>query len=188
MPFGPGGDDADGASLIAFGDAVFDGVFDDRLEDEHGDLRGKKLTGNIHGALQAVDEADLLDVKILSSELQLLCQGHLLPIRVFEHAAHEVAQFGDHGDGCVVSLLAHQAGDGIQRVEKKVWLDLPAKRAELRCHQLLIEPCGLGLLKGESLPRVKQVADEKHGCVEHEGRKKAVVKDVAEDIVERSWT
>ena len=100
---GARGEDADGAALGSFCDAVFDGVFDHGLQDERGDLGEEEFAGNVDGALEALDEADLLDVEILSRELQFFSERDLLAIGVFEDAAHEVAELDDHGYGCVVS-------------------------------------------------------------------------------------
>jgi hypothetical protein len=156
-------------------DAMLDGVFDDGLEDEHGDLCGEKFAGNIHGALEALDEADFLDFEILSRELQFFSERDLLPVGVFEDAAHEVAQFDDHGDGCVVSFFANEAGDGVECVEEEMRLDLTAERAELGLHKLLVEARGFGLLMREALSGVEQVTDEEDGAVEDEGREEAAV-------------
>ena len=149
---GPRGEDADCASLDPFCDAVLDSVLHDGLQDQHWDLRGEEFVGNTHGALEALNESDFLDFEILSGEFEFFSQGHLLTVGVFEDPAHEVAEFNDHGDGCVVSFLANEAGDGVQCVEQEVRLDLPAKSAELGLHELLVEAGGLGLLAREAFP------------------------------------
>ena len=69
---GARGEDADCASLGSFCDAVLDGVFDHRLQDERRDLRRKEVAGDVDGALEALDESDLLDVEILLRELESL--------------------------------------------------------------------------------------------------------------------
>jgi hypothetical protein len=84
--------------------------------------------------LEALDESDLLDVEILSGELEFFSEGDLLAIGVFEDSPHEVAQFDDHGDSCVVSFLANETGDGVEGVEEEVRLYLAAESAELGFH------------------------------------------------------
>ena len=119
--------------------------------------------------MQAFDESDFLDVEIFACELEFFCQRYLLPVGVGEDATHEVAELNDHGDGRVVSLLANEAGDGVEGVEEKVRLDLAAESAELRGDELLVEAGGFGLLEGEPLSGVEQVADEEDRGVEDEG-------------------
>ncbi len=88
---GARGENANCASLGSFCDAVLDGVFDHRLQDECGDLCEKEVAGDVDGALEALDESDFLDVEILSRELEFFSERHLLAVGVFEDAAHEVA-------------------------------------------------------------------------------------------------
>jgi hypothetical protein len=51
-------------------------------------------------------------------------------------------------------MVAHQASDGMKRVEHEVRLHLPAQRRELRPGELLIKSRGLGHLKGHARSRV----------------------------------
>ena len=91
-----GGEDADGASLIALCDAVFDGVFDHGLQDEQRHLCRQEFAGDVDAALQSLDEPDLLNVEILLRELEFFGQRYFLTIGVVEEPAHEIAQPDDH--------------------------------------------------------------------------------------------
>ena len=110
--------------MHSFRDPVFDRVLDHRLQNQAGNLSRKQVAGHIRTQLKAVRESHLLDVKILLDKLHFLTQRHLLSVGILHHAAQKVAQLRNHVDGSIVSSLAHQSRNGIECIEKKVWLDL----------------------------------------------------------------
>ena len=138
---------------------MFDGVFHHGLQNQAGNLGGTEFTRNAHAHLKPLRKSHLLDVEILEGKVQFLAQRHLLPAGILHHAAQKVAQPSDHAHGCIVSFLAHQAGDGVERIEQKVRLDLPAQCVELGLRELLVEPRGLGLLMGQARAGVQHVAN-----------------------------
>ena len=73
---------------------------------------------------------------------------NLLPIGILQHAAEKVAQAGHHAHRCIVSFLAYQSCDGIERIEEEVGLDLPPQGIELRFRKLLVEARGFCLFIG----------------------------------------
>jgi len=93
-------------------------------QDQAGNLGREQFLGHIDTQLQTLGKAHLLNVEIFLQEFHLFAQRHLLFARVLDHPAQKVAESGDHIDGVIISLLAHQSGDGIQRIEQKVRLDL----------------------------------------------------------------
>ncbi len=86
--------------------------------------------------------------------------------------------------GCVVSLFADEAGDGVECVEEEVRLDLSAKGVELGLRELLVEACGLGLLKGQALSGVEHVTDQENCGVEDEGREECRCRTIATKVAE----
>jgi hypothetical protein len=69
-----------------------------------------------------------------------------LPGGVSQHPAQKIAQPGDHTDCGIIPPLTHQAGDGVQGIEKKMRFNLLPQGMELGLHELLVESRGLGLL------------------------------------------
>ena len=49
----------------------------------------------------------------------------------FEDAPQQVAEAGDHFDGGFVTLLSHQSGNAVQRIEQKVRLQLTAEPVQV---------------------------------------------------------
>ena len=86
--------------------------------------------------------------RYLLRKLHLLTQWHLLPIGILQHAAEKIAQAGNHAHRCIVSFLAYQSCDGIERIEEEVGLDLPPQGIELRFRELLVEARGFCLFIG----------------------------------------
>ena len=167
--------DADCSTLHSARNAVFDRVLDHGLQNQAGNLRGKKFLGNVDAELKTLGKTHLLNVQILLGELQFLAERHLLSVGILHHSPQEVTQPDDHAHGRVVSFFAHQAGNGVERVEQEMRLDLPAQRAELGLRELLAETRRLGLLKGQLFSRIEHVVDQQDQAVEHEiGEKSAV--------------
>ncbi len=110
-------------------------------------------------------------------------ERYFLTVGVVEETAHEIAQLDDHAYGCVVSLFANEAGDGVKCVEEEVRLDLAAKGAELRLYELLVEASSFGLLHGEARTGVEYVPDEDDGAVKDERREKSVVELFGDDLL-----
>ena len=153
---------------------MFDGVLDHRLQNQAGNLREKKIIGNINAVLQTLGEARFLNVEILLRELEFLSERDLLPVGILHDAAQEIAQPGDHADGSIVPIFANQPGDCVERIEQEMRLDLAAKRIQLRLRQLLVEACGFGLLKSQLLSRSQEVIGEENQTVKNDVRKQAI--------------
>src|SRR5207302_468888 len=124
-----------------------------------GNLRREKFVGNIHAELKSFGKTRLLNIEILLREVQFFGKWNLLPIGIVHYPPQEIAQAHDHAHGCVISFFPDQSGDGIERVEQEMRLDLSAQRAELRLRELLVEMRRLGLLQSHLFPRIKHVID-----------------------------
>src|SRR5216683_1367663 len=68
------------SSALLFRNAMFDGVFDDWLQNQAGNLSGKELFGNVHAKLQALRKPHFLNFQILLQELDFFSQRDLVPI------------------------------------------------------------------------------------------------------------
>ena len=115
----------------ARGDTVLDGVLHQRLQQQVGHLHRQQIRRNVDADLQTVPKTNLLDVDIALQILDLLGKGHLRAVRVLGGAPQELAESDDHAHRRVVALIAHQAGDGIERVEHEVRLHL--RRSAASC-------------------------------------------------------
>ena len=105
-------------------DAVADGVFGDGLEDHggHEQIQGLGLDMVFDGEPAA--EAHSFDVEVEIQQLQFAADGDLLFLG-FEGGAEEVAEVRDHVIGAV-RIFVDERGDGVERVEKEVRLELEA--------------------------------------------------------------
>ncbi len=132
------------ASLEARGEAVLDGIFNHGLKQHAGDECLESLVVNFLEDLKFVAaKADDFDVEIIVDELELFAQrdeGFVLA----QEAAENVRKLQDHAAGHV-RIEANQRGNGVQRVEKEMRIDLAGERVHARFQQKL-----LILLRGSS--------------------------------------
>src|SRR5262249_7056602 len=125
--------------LAVFGDAVTDGILDQRLKNE---LRHQHVAELwIDGPLdpKAVRKSHLLDRQILLNKLQLGIQRYVLPVSALKHLAQHATKQLEHASRIARILVAHHDGDRIKTVEEKVRVELHAQRPQP----------GLGKLRGE---------------------------------------
>ncbi len=66
-------------------------------------------------------------------------EGDLLATGGVEGHAQQLADAGEHADGAGGVLLAHEDGDGVERVEEEVRVELGAQGFELRMGQARFE-------------------------------------------------
>ena len=67
----------------------------------------------------------------MSHELELAAERHVGDVGGRERHAQQIAEPRDHDVGGF-DVLAHQRGDGVERVEQKVRMDLHLQRLHLR--------------------------------------------------------
>src|SRR6266850_2486583 len=127
-------------------DPVANRVFDERLEDQIGYLGVERFGLGVHHRCEALPEPNLLDVEVVSQELQLLLQRDLLRTRAIEHPPQQIAQPGQHADGEGILTGANELADGVQRIEQEVRLELHLERFQARRGELGFE------LRGAQLP------------------------------------
>ena len=147
---------------------MLDGIFHQRLQQQVGNLRLQQFCRNIHADLKTICEANLLDIEIALQILDFLRQRHLRAVGILRGATQKLAEPDDHAHGRIVSLIANQSSDGIERIEHEVRLDLPAQRGELRSGELLIESRRLRSLAGRAFARVHHIGDGQYQHVHEE--------------------
>src|SRR5579862_9284132 len=166
------------ASGYALGYAVLDGVLHKRLQEQIGYLRTQNFLGYIDAYLQTLSETDLLNLDVALQILDLLSQGDLRAVGVLRCAPQELAESDDHAHCGVVSVIANQAGDRIERVVHEVRLYLPAQRRKLSFRELLIDARSLDRLPCHAFASIEEVGgrqyqrirDQECNRLEHECR------------------
>ena len=100
---------ADAARPRIARDAVRDRVLDDRLQHERGNARRQRIGVGVDVDVQAIGEADALDLQVAFDELQLVGERRLLPAGLVEAGSEDVAQQPDdaHDRGLVAFHRQH---------------------------------------------------------------------------------
>ena len=122
-----------------------DGVLHQRLERHRRDPRVECLGIHLEPDRQAVGEPGLLDLQIGLHEAELFPQRHLVPLTVPERLPEQLAQAGDGGGRRLAPAVADEGGDGVERIEEEVRLELHSERGELGLGELGLEAHGLEL-------------------------------------------
>ena len=84
-------------------DAVFEGILDERNEDEG--CHGCGIVGldiDVSFNLDVIGQADFHQFNIIAHEVSLLAQGHKILLILIEHVAQELAQLSHRGLGLVL--------------------------------------------------------------------------------------
>ena len=119
-------------------DAVADGVFNQRLQNQVGDKRVEGARIDFGFDAKAIVEARLLNVDVLLQERELLMQRDFVHADAVERHAQQVGELERHVLGGF-AVVASERGDGVQRVEQEVRLELDLQHFELSVGQLRFE-------------------------------------------------
>ena len=161
------GGDLDPPAADQAGDAVFDGVFHQRLEQQR---RHRRVAGRRVEALryrQLLREADLLDGEVGADQRQLLAQGDGAALDQAQAAAEEVGEHQRHPPRRR-GVAPGERGDGVETVEQEVGVNLGPERPQLGLageHAHLERPA-LGRPRG--LDRQRQVVTRRDQQVEED--------------------
>ena len=122
--------DFDGVVFLVAANAMVHGVFDERLQDEAGDLavENGRVCGDVDA--QAIFEALALDAKVEIEKVELALEGDLLVAHLVECDAEEIAEAKEDVFGGV-RVFVHKDGGGLQGVEEEMRMELDAKHLEL---------------------------------------------------------
>ncbi len=94
--------------------------------------------GHIDGDAQAVSETRFLDIQVGPQKLHLLAEGGHGAAGVRQHVPEYAGQAQRHGFGA--RRIPHdQVGDGIQRIEQEMRIDLGPQGAQFGLRHLLQE-------------------------------------------------
>ncbi len=121
------------AGFEHLGDAVLDRVLDDGLQGEGGQPVLQQRFGNMDLHAQVLGEAGLFDVQIGVHMLQLVGQGHLVPLAL-EVLAKEGGEIVHQGAGALGIAPDHRR-QGVEGVEQEVRIDLRLQQLDLRLGQ-----------------------------------------------------
>ena len=122
-----------GAAADAWLEAMLDRVLDQRLQQHAGDDDGQRLFGDLLDDAQFFAEADDLDVEVVVGEGELVGERDER-LAVLQQHAQDVGQLDDHL-ARQFRLRTHERGDGVERVEEEVRIDLALQRVQARLHQ-----------------------------------------------------
>ena len=125
-------------SAVEFGsEAVFEAIFDDGLQKHAGDEGFERFIVDVLDDVEVVAaEAGDLDIEIVVDEFELFAQRHKRFV-LAEQTAENVAEL-EHHAASVIGIEADERGDGVQRIEKKVRIDLAGERVHARFEQELL--------------------------------------------------
>jgi len=120
------------AALDAARYGVLDAVLDQRLQDQARHERGAGLGVGQHLHTQPLAEAQLLDGQVARQGVELVAEGHAQHRVGVERVAQEARQPRHHAVGGGVLAIEDQRGDGVERVEQEVRVQLVAQHLQLR--------------------------------------------------------
>jgi hypothetical protein len=82
----------------------------------------------VNGDLQARSVADLLQLEIVPDELELPREGHVVLTAGLDDVAQQLAELRERPRRQLRVRPADEAGDGVERIEQKVRLQLRAQQ------------------------------------------------------------
>src|SRR5262249_43164825 len=151
------------------------GVFDERLQNQVRHLSGHDggIDVEVHG--QSRPQARLFDFEIGLNEVEFLLERDVLAIRAVERGAQQIAEPGNHPVGHF-DVLVKERRNGVERVEKKMRMQLHLQNLKL----------GLGELRLE-LRRKQLAIPELTVVVEHvrQGEDRQVKKDIVIELEDK---
>src|SRR4029453_4313365 len=115
---------------------------DQRLQQQNWNAGLSQVVGHTSAHFQPVAEARPLNVEIARQQLELAVERDLLSGAELQSLPEQVAQARNHVVG-LVGVVMHHLGDGIQRVEEEVRLQLHVEQLQLRFGKTCLEMLSL---------------------------------------------
>lgn len=137
--------DADRPGRTATREAMDDGVFNKGLKDHRRHFGVQHVFGHALTNAQPIPKRESLDFKVNLEELQLVGEWNLPRPAIIKANAEQAAEPTDRLDNGVILTLSRQHGDGIQRVEQEVRVQLRLERAEAGFGHAVLEVSRSGL-------------------------------------------
>ena len=127
----------DFSSLQTRAETVLDGIFHHRLEKHAGNEGFESVLVNFLKNLQLVAaEADHFDIEIIVDEFEFFAQGDK-GLMLAQEAAQDIGELQDHAAGHV-RIETDERRNCVQRVEKKMRIDLAGERVHARFQEKLL--------------------------------------------------
>src|SRR5258707_3671528 len=102
---------------------MFEGVFDDRLQEHAGNKRIERMFLDLLVNLKIVAaEPGKLDIEVIVDEVEVLLQRNKR-LMLSQQPTQNVPQF-DHHPASRVRIVSNHRNDGVQRTEPKLRLEL----------------------------------------------------------------
>ena len=132
-----GGAELDFAAVEFWREAVLEAIFDHGLQKHAGDKGFESFFVDVLDDVEVVAaEAGDLDIEIVVDEFELFAQRHKGFV-LAEEAAKNVAELEDDFAG-VIGVEADERGDGVERVEKEMGIDLAGERVHAGFEEKLL--------------------------------------------------
>ncbi len=127
----------DFAAFEARGESVFDGIFDHRLKQHAGDESFKAIVVNVFENLKLVPaETDDFDVEVVVDEFQLFAQR--TKVSCLRKRRRRMLESLRTTPRAMSGSKRMKRGDGVERVEKEVGIDLGGERVHASFQQELL--------------------------------------------------
>jgi len=120
-------------------DAVFDGIFNEGLQQEAWHKAVQCLWSRIDLYVQTTGKPNLLDSQISFYNSQLLGKRHLLRSLTLQGRSQNVVEMGHGLDRFFISSLNHQTRNRIQCIEEEMGLHLHLESLELGLGELALD-------------------------------------------------
>src|SRR6185503_5877252 len=106
------------------------------LQRETGNHCAQKRVGNSELRAQAIREACLLDRDVLPHEIEFFPKCDFVSLMARERAAQQFAQVFDDTHGTLAIVVANEHRNRVERVEKKMWIELRLQCREASAGEL----------------------------------------------------
>ncbi len=156
------GGDGELHGFVAGLHAVPQGIFDERLKDELRHEGREQGRINVVGDRKFAFEPLLHELEIAAGDLKLLFERELVRAGAAQCEAKEIAELREHGVGGA-DVFVHDGGDGVERVEEKMRLNLEAEIFKLGLRETSLKFGGgelLGLRDFEALVEIVKHDDD----------------------------
>jgi len=179
-----GGADGDEAAADVGFDAVADGVFDERLEDEIGDLGVERGGVDFHADIEAIAETDLFNAEVTFQKSDLGAEGGEGRAGLRHGHAEKLGELDEHAVGGI-DVGIHERRDAVEGVEEEVGFELAEEGLEAGFGEVFFELEGLDGALVVFAVVVERVADGDDDAVDEEIEREGFDEERLEDFEKR---
>lgn len=164
-------------------DAVADGVLDERLEDEVGDLGVEGRGVDFHADIEAIAKTNLFNAEVTFQKSDLGAKRGERRAGLRHRHAQELGELDEHAVGGV-DVGIHQGRDPVEGVEEKVGLELTKERLKAGLGEVFLELEGLNRALVVFAVVVERVANGDDDPVDEEIEREGFDEERLEDFQE----